>query len=464
VIAGAWAVALMLAGVLLRAGWPDRSASAIDRVVVIHLDTTRYDDLGCNGGIARTPNIDAVATRGLRYTNAITTSPKTSPSIASFLTGRLPNRHGVYDVGSALDDTLTSVAEILQSNGYVTGGFTSNPIVGRLGADTRRAAGFDQGYDVYETHFNLGMVHAGDEPTATPRERAPLLVNRALAFVDEHRDEPFFLWMLHLDPHAPYAPAAPYDTMYLDHPLLTAASVRLEPHQIHPHARVAGRVDSHEYVARHLGEVTMLDHELGRLLRKLESLPGRTLLVITADHGESLGDDGQWFTHGLNIRAPCLHVPLIIACDGIVPVDVSGALAANVDLAPTILDLVGISSERLDADGRSLVPTFREREPWPDRMIPIQTLTGWTWRGIRSGRFSFQSRLNRETGMYAGSVLYDLASDPRETTDVADRFPKVFETHFAREKDWFLHSAYRGSDLRHDPEILRQLRSLGYVN
>ncbi|MHC4218346.1 MAG: sulfatase-like hydrolase/transferase, partial [Planctomycetota bacterium] len=213
---------------------PGRGSAAvrgaeIRRVVVIHLDTTRADDLGCNGGIARTPNIDAVAARGMRYTNSIAPLPKTSPSIASFMTGRLANRHGVYDVGGLLQDKFSTLQELLDQNGFVTGGFASNLVVDKLKTDKTKSAGFDQGFDVFKGLRALPDVPEGAEENAVPRTVCAPLIDEALAFVEEHRDEPFFLWMLHLDPHAPYAPPAPYDAMYLDHPELKARSVELDP-------------------------------------------------------------------------------------------------------------------------------------------------------------------------------------------------------------------------------------------
>ena len=129
VIVLAGAVLAVLVSVLPSRGRAAGGDNDIRRVVVIHLDTTRADDLSCNGGIPRTPNIDAVAARGMRYVNSIAPLPKTSPSIASFMTGRLPNRHGVYDVGGLLQGGLTTLQELLRANGFVTGGFVSNLVV-----------------------------------------------------------------------------------------------------------------------------------------------------------------------------------------------------------------------------------------------------------------------------------------------------------------------------------------------
>ena len=434
-------------------------------MVVIHLDTTRADDFGCNRGIPRTPNIDAVAARGMRYTNSIAPLPKTSPSVASFMTGKLANRHGVYDVGGLLQDKFTTLPELLREHGFVTGGFASNLVVDKLKTDKTTSAGFDQGFDVFKGIRDLPHVPEGAEDNAIPRELAAALTTEAIAFVEEHTDDKFFLWMLHLDPHAPYAPPAPYDTMYLDDPRLTTPSQVLDPSFIHHQAYVSDRVDSHEYIARHMGEVTLTDAWIGRLLARLEGLPGRTLLVITADHGESLGDVGYWFGHGSNIRYPCVNVPLIIACDGVVPVGVSDALVANIDLALTILELLDIDADALVANGLSLTDTFDEPDPWPGRMIPLQAYGGTRWRGVRSADYCLQSRLDPQTGNRLGSQLYDLDRDPRESQDVSDLLPRVLQEHLEIERAWFEQSGPAETEvhLRNDPEMIRRLRSLGYL-
>jgi arylsulfatase A-like enzyme len=462
VLPGLAAILLAVALAFASSDRADRSPE-IRRVVVIHLDTTRVDDLGCYDGIPRTPNVDAVAVRGMRYTNSIACTPKTSPSIATFMTGRLANRHGVYDVGGKLADEFTTLAEVLREDGFITGGFSSNVIVNTL-PGSAESPGFDQGFDVFNGYLTrLDEAEGGRKPNAIPRVLCTEPIDDALAFIDRCGDERFFLWMLHLDPHAPYAPHAPYDTMYVDHPELLANSVRLDPSVIHRQAYVESRLNSHEYIARHMGEVTQLDHGLGRLFAKLEGLPGRTLLVITADHGESLGDAGNWFTHGGDIRHPCVNVPLIIACDGVVPVGVSDALVANADLAPTILELVGLSSAALDADGRTLLPTFSDPVPWPGRMIPIQKSIGSKWRGVRSARFCLQSLFDEDTRERRASILYDLERDPRETTDVSDLFPEVLRDHLRFEAEWFGRERLIGQDLRTDPEMARRLRALGYL-
>ncbi len=440
------------------------SDNDIRRVVVIHLGSTRMDDLSCYGGVARTPNIDAVAARGMRYTNSITPIPKTSPSIASFMTGRLPNRHGVYNVTGKLRESFTTLPELLQAYGFKTAGFVSNPVVDRLKTDPGRTAGFDQGFRVFEGIRDVPPTPEGADPNDVPRNLVKPLVEAALDFIDRNENDPFFLWMLHLDPHAPYAPPAPYDTMYLDHPRVTSGSTRLSPAEIHAQAYVKGRLDSHEYVARHLGEVTLTDYWLGVLFRRIDQLPGRTLLIITADHGESLGDAGYWFGHGSNIRHPCVNVPLIIACDGLVPIGTNDSLVANIDLAPTILELLKISPIALGTNGFSLAPTFRHANPWPGRMIPIQAYNGIRWRGVRSARYCLQSEFDPSDGSHLRTMFYDIKADPLESIDVSATVPDVYREHLAVEHVWFSGDGHAPDhELLNHPEVIRRLQSLGYL-
>jgi len=190
---------------------------------------------------------------------------------------------------------------------------------------------------------------------------------------------------------------------------------------------------------------------------------GDVLGELTADHGESLGDVGYWFDHGKNMRQPCMHVPLIIACEGHVPTGTSDALVANIDLAPTILELLDIPVVELNGNGRALAPTFHTADPWPYRMIPIQRHNAGESRGVRSGRFCLQSQFNMATGLTVRTFFYDLQNDPGETRDVAEEFPDAFDGHLALQRDWFARPAWAGAGPLHDPEILRQLQSLGYV-
>lgn len=439
-------------------------AREIQRVVVIHLDTTRVDALSCYGGIGRTPNIDRVAAGGMRFTNSVVPISLTSASIASFMTGRLAHRNGVYNNGQGLNERFTTLAEVLREHGYATGGFSSNMILAnRANGDV---SGYGQGFDRFESVLDPIEIAAGADNHRVPRENSKYLTKAALAFIDDHADEPFFLWMLYVDPHAPYAPVPPYDTVFADEPLIRAQDtpLPLDGEWVSKQAVVQGEPNSAYYLQRYFGEVAMVDAWVGTLIDRLETLEGRTLLVITADHGESLGDYGIWFQHGNTIRHSCANVPLVIACEGRVPAGVSHALTANIDLAPTILSLVGIDPEVLDADGQSLEPAFAAGDPWPGRMLPFQTARGEPWRGIRSRDYCLQTLLSNE-GASPQYYLYRLATDPIESRDVAADFPGIFDAHLDAQRKWFSDTADWEPEVTLDWELemTERLEALGYL-
>lgn len=438
------------------------SADGFRRVVVVHLDTTRVDGIGCFGGIAKTPHIDELCRRGRRYANAIAPTPLTSPSVASFMTGRLTHRSGVYSVGGALRDEFVTLAEVLAQNGFVTGGFTSNMVVANRSDGL--SWGFDQGFQTYRAALDEPKKPGNEQPHRIARDNAAVLTREALAFVEEHADEKFFLWMLYIDPHAPYAPPPPYDTMYAEEPRILAERRELDRKSVGHQAYVDPVVDSTYYVSRYYGEITLVDRSIGELLERIDALPGKTIWVVIADHGESLGDHEDWFEHGETVRHSCVNVPLILAADGVVPPGRSEALVANVDLAPTILDLLGLSPAPLQADGRSLRPTFETADPWPDRLIPINVGRGRKWRGVRSRDYVLQTELDLRSGRQKSSSLYDLRSDPGETTDVAAANRAEFRRHKRYERKWFRGAgAAPPRDVRTDYEMTERLRALGYV-
>lgn len=454
VISVVWAFALPIAA---------QSSDEVRRVVIVHFDTTRVDDFGCYGTFVQTPAIDALARQGLRYTNAVTCSPYTSPSVATCLTGFYPSNHGVRTIGLRLDPALTTVAERFSQHGFVTGGFTSNAVLLKT-PHMKHALGFEQGFDVW---FGIEdpQTRAKTNAATSPAPACQTITEEAIKFVRQHRSDKFFLWMLHFDPHVPYDPPAPYDTMYADEPALVANTVKLEGE---PWERTAYN-QSHEYVARHKGEVTLTDHWLARLVDELDRLEGNTLYVILADHGESFGDDNQWFNHGQNIRHPSMNVPLIMCCPGVVPVGTRDALVDNTDVLPTVLELAGIPFDATSIDGRSLVPTFAADDPWPDRMVPMATLWHEEQRldryiGVRSKFYSLQCSYDRTSGQRATARLYDHRLDPAESRDIKDEFPVAFEEHL-RFLDNSQHPAnpILVEQPEVEPEMRERLQTLGYL-
>jgi arylsulfatase A-like enzyme len=439
---------------------PNASENEIRRVVVVHFDTTRVDDFGCYDSFVKTPTVDGIAARGLRYLNAVTCSPYTSPSVATFMTGQYPLRHGVRKVGYRMNPEATTLAESLQAHGFKTGGFVSNRILLRMRGRGAQSLGYDQGFDVWR---GIDKLRPGS-PNTTPN--CDLIAQEALDFVRQNRDDKFFLWMLHFDPHTPYNPPAPYEKMYLNQPELLNGSVDLTGDRW----KSSPYKQSHEFIARHKAEVTMVDSAIEQLVAEIESLEGTTLYILLADHGESFGDADLWFDHGPNIRHPSIDVPLIMTCDGVIPIGTRDALVDNTDLLPTILELVGVPLQDGRSDGRSLTPTFDPEDPWPNRVVPIAT--DWTaalnanrFAGARSKSFSLHSSYQKEKSDPTQTYLYDRTTDPKESLDLSSRKPDVTANHLL-----FLDEFYKaqrvpatGEAVR-TPEMRERLQSLGYVD
>jgi arylsulfatase A-like enzyme/Flp pilus assembly protein TadD len=276
-------------------------------VLLVTLDTTRADHIGIYGKLRTqplTPNIDRMARRGVVFTRAFSHNPMTLPAHANILTGHTPLYHGVADNnGFHLDGRFLTLAEKLGGHGLATAAFVSSFVLGR-------ELGLDQGFDLYHEPLDQDAFLAA-ESVATARRWIG--------------DQPgrWFCWLHLWDPHFPYSPPAPF----------------------------AERFSSDPYS----GEIAYVDAELGRLFSFLEKSGAldATLLVITGDHGESLGDHGE-FEHGFFAYNSTIHVPLIICLPGEKARTVA-ALVSHVDLFPTVCDALGVVPPPGLA-GRTLLP------------------------------------------------------------------------------------------------------------
>ena len=250
-------------------------------VVLVTIDTLRADRLGCYGyADIETPHLDRLATEGVLFESALTTVPFTLPAHSSIMTGVYPPVHGVREnVGYALDERLPTLAEDLSAAGRRTGGFVSAFVLdGRWGIDR----GFDRYYDEFKVQ-DMGMLNIG----AVQREGTET-IEEAEVWLDETFGSPFFLWLHLFEPHDPYEAPEPYASRYPQRP----------------------------YDA----EVAYTDSLVGRLREMLEGrdLLERTLLIVTGDHGEGLGDHGEYF-HGYFVYDSTARVPLFVLGPGARP-------------------------------------------------------------------------------------------------------------------------------------------------
>jgi choline-sulfatase len=346
-------------------------------VVLVTIDTLRADRLGCYGyGPARTPTLDGLASRGTRFATAVVHVPLTGPSHASILTSRTPLAHGMRDNGGyVLPPSVRSVAEDFAEAGYRTGAFVS-------GFPLKRRFGLDRGFETYDDQLPRGK---DARRTAYVERTADRTTDAAVRWLDglpsAPSSAPFFLWVHYFDPHAPYEAPAEYT--------LGAAS----PYD---------------------GEISFVDTELARLLRKVEERSGGSALVlVTADHGESLGEHGE-DTHGIFVYDSTIRVPFLLAGPGVPAGVVSETVARGIDVAPTLLDYAGLADGAME--GRSLRQAA-EGESLPDAPAYSESLHpqlqyGWApLHAWRTARFKFIEAPRSE--------LYDLRADPGETHDLS---------------------------------------------
>jgi len=420
--AGCW-FGIIRAG-LWQPGPPGGDARSLN-LLVVSIDTMRADRLGSYGYRgARTPYLDALAARGLRFSQASTVMPLTLPAHASLLTGTFPAFHGVRDNGGFyLAQEQATLAESLAGYGYRTGAF-----VGSFVLDSRW--GIDQGFETYFDDFDLsGPATAALDEIQRPGEE---VVGRAIEWLGRDDSRPFFAWVHLYDPHTPYAAPAPFQS------------------QIPP------TMDS-AYDA----EIAYTDHQVGRLIEHLAAAgeSNRTVIVVVGDHGESLGGH-QEETHGFFLYDATLQIPLIIAGPG-VPVRTVDDQVRIVDVMPTVLELLGRSVPPA-VQGVSLMPAaagarldlLALSETWFPRYH-----YGWSeLMAVRDGRYKFILAPRRE--------LYDLQTDPAEAHDLSNEQRSRADALESALKAMLARVSHSGPPIERqpiDPDAEARLRALGYV-
>ena len=410
-------------------------------VLLITIDTLRSDRVGAFGGPSDlTPILDRLAASGLRFTRAYSAAPLTLPSHTSILTGVSPPVHGIRTNGLfRLGAGLPTLATILKAAGYRTGAF-----VGAFVLDAR--FGLNRGFDVYDDRY--GEKHAGDE-TADAERRAEDVIKPATAWILGTRIPPaesrikaesripnpesptgsWFAWVHLYDPHEPYRPPEPYASRH----------------------------------AGYDGEVAYTDAMVGRMLADLEAAHelDRTLVIVAADHGESLGEHSER-SHGVFAYEATLRVPWIVWAGSRLPGRSWDGVSRLIDLAPTTLDLVGVSPPGA-FEGRSLVPAMAAGEtaspPAYFEALDANLTRNWApLTGIVSEREKLIDLPIPE--------LYDLKDDPRETTNLFSRASERARTLQSLLRATTTELASRGSageKTMLSADARQRLQALGYV-
>ncbi|MCH2102623.1 MAG: sulfatase-like hydrolase/transferase [Planctomycetes bacterium] len=358
----------------------------VENLLLVTFDTTRADRIGCYGyGGASTPVLDALAAEGALFERCIAPAPVTLPSHATVLTGLQPYSHGARNNGThKLGEEIPSIAGMLQEQGFATGAVTSAFVL-----DSR--FGLDSGFDSYDDDLSSG---SGQGNFGFAETIAVDTSSRALKWLERRGDERWFLWIHYFDPHADYNPPEPYRSRFKDE--------------------------------LYDGEIAYTDAMFGDVIEHLRRAGelDETLVVVTSDHGEALGEHGET-THGLFIYDATTHVPLIMSHPRLPGGERIEGVVGLVDVAPTALDLLGVSYGA-DFDGRSLAgrmlspgASVEERPAYSESMFPkfgfgwseLRSLRGDNWRYVRAPR----------------PELYDLEVDPKELDDLSEREPALVE-------------------------------------
>lgn len=339
------------------------------RIVLISCDTLRADTTSAYGyPKATTPQLASFAAESTLYSSAYTTAPWTAPALAALMTGRLPDELGVHGGNRfALDPRAETLAEAARDAGYSTAAVVSNWVLRRPPA-ALGDAGLAQGFD----HYDDTMTDREGQREAFER-KATATTDAALSWLDSEsaRQGRFFLWVHYQDPHGPYAPppefAARFPAEGSGGPALPLGKNQSGKNQIPAYQVVGDQRSPASYRARYEAEIAYFDSELGRLFAGLRDRGWweDTLIVFTADHGESLGENHYYFCHGENLQRETVQVPLIIrfpqTSARVVPEAVS-----HLDLWPTLREALG-----LEAQARRGISLYSAQLPL-DRALPMQ--------------------------------------------------------------------------------------------
>ena len=403
--------------------FPDKHSSygSGKNLILITIDTLSADKLSCYGSLVATPFIDSLAAAGTVFGRAYSQVPITLPSHATIMTGTYPYSHGIRHNGKfRLNEDASTLAELLKIRGYHTAAF-----IGAYVLDSKY--GLSQGFDLYDDELPAPMYSSSGMYTA---RRASEVTDSALEWLGK-TDEPFFIWVHYFDPHSPYDPPEPFCDLY-EHP--------------------------------YDGEVAYVDSEVGRLLGAVSSmgLGQRTMITLTADHGESLGEHGEK-THAIFVYSSTTHVPLMMTLPGSIPPGSRDTTVVQlVDVMPTLLSALGVATppgcEGMDlfyksASDEQIAEGYAYSETWAPRLQ-----YGWSeLKSLRNSKYLYVKAPLPE--------FYDLSIDNGETTNIYGESPAGL-LYFEAALDSIARSAEetaKNVQMELEAADREALESLGYV-
>ena len=457
------AVVFLLFLVLALPGMAAPEEGALPNVLLITVDTLRADHLSCYGyHLETSPNIDKLAAEGVRFKQVRTVIPLTGPAHFSLFTSRYPQEHGARINGISQNEEakVLFLPQILRKFGYATAGFISSwPLTSRL-------THLDQWFDFYDEDLPR------DYQLLNSQRFAEDVTPRAINWLEANKNQRFFLWVHYFDPHSPYHLRKGFEN----------------PKQIGTPAPLPPGLDDNgarERVRMYDSEIGYADHYVGKLLATLDraGLRDDTLVVLVADHGESLGEH-DYVGHGRQLYEPVVRIPLIFRYPGKVAAGkVVTTPVSLLDVTPTVLDLTvnqvnGDHQLPVTFSGRSVATSLNGGPDPGEKVIRYVTFAGrkgWMPKAIMDLFVDFEG-LPLKMGRMSGTrktiwtpkadqlEIYDLAADPFELkgSRPKSRSP-IYEAETARLKSWFHATAGASGKNRMTDKDIKILKSLGYL-
>lgn len=453
-------------------------------ILLITIDSLRYDHLGCYGYHRNTSsNIDALAARGVKFLQAISNGGQTPQAFPAILESALPPVEGSWIKPIARHST--KLAEVFKNAGYRTAAFHSNPLLSRFYGYSKGFNVFDDSYHQmkrWRARIHIRMIARSlrksmpklvDKassmlgPTLTrvldrPIINANEINNKATSWL-QINSERFFLWLHYMDVHYPYMPEAKYLKQYCNLSI-SRGQMKALRHKMMRRPSELSQAEIEMLINLYDADIKYTDEVVGSLLSKLGSCLENTIVFVTADHGDAFGEHGR-FGHN-TVYDELLHVPLIIAGPGIEGGTVIKQQVSLIDLAPTIVELAGLKSPS-SFQGRSLLPMVEGKEEIEAGTISTIIPFGARQRGfdisyrIPGWKYICDESLN--DGSLLGEEVYDLRNDPGETNNLhgeGDGEANSFELEARKKIAQFKHLKAEGKTDYEKAAVKAKMKSL----
>lgn len=435
-------------------------------VLLINIDALRPDHLGCYGYKRNTSsNIDKLAKEGVLFLQAISQGSWTLPSTFSLISSRYPHEYGVFLWGEPFDPSFPTLDSLLKKEDYNTKLISNHPGL----------TGFAQCFDSVEINDHL----------------ADVVTQKAICFLRERKGK-FFLWLHYVDAHGPYRPPTNYRHKYLNDGLYKQDKhlpISTNPYNspyfdigaIPLYVTEDGITDVDYYVAQYDSEISFVDEQIGTLLKALKELglDKKTIIVLTSDHGELLGEHNIYFTHGGTLYDATVKVPLIFKCKGLLPAGrIIDEQVGHIDIMPTILDLLKVKAE-IKMRGINLMPFILKKNAnfprkiivsenfdcdpenfWEEIVVALRTEEWKIYNSITKWKF--------DNSISQSYELYNIKNDPKESVNL-NRMEKEKFRFLKKESDQWMNNIMTSkvtiisSGREIDEQTRERLKNLGYL-